>query len=87
MDFLLILVLAVIQGVAELLPVSSSAHVILAAKLMGQDPSSQSMVFLIIMLHTATMFAAIVYFWSAWKAMAIMLYISRKCSAKSAGTP
>src|SRR5437660_1270736 len=64
-----VLVLALIQGAAELLPVSSSAHVILAQKLMGLDPSSPSMVFLLIMLHTGTMFAAIVYFWSGWKAI------------------
>src|SRR2546421_3343554 len=62
-----VLVLALIQGAAELLPVSSSAHVILAQKLMGLDPSSPSMVFLLVMLHTGTMFAAIVYFWSGWK--------------------
>jgi undecaprenyl-diphosphatase len=68
MDFYLkVLVLAIIQGAAELLPVSSSAHVILAQKLMGFDPSSPSMVFLLIMLHTGTMFATIVYFWSSWK--------------------
>ena len=65
-----VLVLAVIQGAAELLPVSSSAHVILAAKLMGMPEMDQpAMVFLLIMLHTGTMFAAIVYFWSAWKAL------------------
>jgi undecaprenyl-diphosphatase len=64
-----ILILALIQGAAELLPVSSSAHVILAQKLMGLNPSSASMVFLLIMLHTGTMFAAIVYFWSGWKAI------------------
>jgi undecaprenyl-diphosphatase len=63
-----VLILALIQGAAELLPVSSSAHVILAQKLMGLDPSSAAMVFLLIMLHTGTMFAAIVYFWSGWKA-------------------
>src|SRR2546426_12712069 len=62
-----VLVLALIQGAAELLPVSSSAHVILAQKLMGLDPSSPPMVFLLIMLHTGTMFAAVVYFWSGWK--------------------
>jgi undecaprenyl-diphosphatase len=66
-----VLVLAIIQGAAELLPVSSSAHVILAQKLMGLDPSDSSMVFLLVMLHTGTMFAAIVYFWSAWKAILI----------------
>jgi undecaprenyl-diphosphatase len=64
-----IFVLAIIQGAAELLPVSSSAHVILAQKLMGLDPASPAMVFLLIMLHTGTMFAAIVYFWPAWKAL------------------
>src|SRR5437660_10707906 len=70
MDFYLkVLVLALIQGAAELLPVSSSAHVILAQKLMGLDPSSPAMVFLLIMLHTGTMFAAVVYFWSGWKAI------------------
>lgn len=65
--YMKVLVLAIIQGATELLPVSSSAHVILAQKLMGLDPSSPSMVFLLIMLHTGTMFAAIVYFWSRWK--------------------
>src|SRR5436190_16499170 len=67
--YLKVLVLAIIQGAAELLPVSSSAHVILAQKLMGLDPSQPAMVFLLIMLHTGTMFAAIVYFWSGWKAI------------------
>jgi undecaprenyl-diphosphatase len=63
-----IVVLAIIQGLAELLPVSSSAHVIIAEKLMGLDPSSPRMTLLLVMLHTGTMFAAIVYFWSAWRA-------------------
>jgi undecaprenyl-diphosphatase len=67
--YLKVLILAIIQGAAELLPVSSSAHVILAQKLMGEDPSSPQMVFMLVMLHTGTMFAAIVYFWSAWKAI------------------
>src|SRR5215468_5613669 len=62
-----ILVLAVIQGAAELLPVSSSAHVILAARLMGRDPSSPEMTFLLVMLHTGTMFAVLVYFWPRWR--------------------
>ncbi|MBS0375291.1 MAG: undecaprenyl-diphosphate phosphatase [Proteobacteria bacterium] len=63
-----ILILAVIQGAAELLPVSSSAHVIVAEKLMGLDPTAPQMTLLLVMLHTGTMFAVIVYFWSAWRA-------------------
>lgn len=62
-----ILGLALVQGAAELLPVSSSAHVIVAEKLMGLDPASPEMTLLLVMLHTGTMFAVIVYFWQAWK--------------------
>ena len=62
-----IVVLAVIQGLAELLPVSSSAHVIVAEKLLGLDPSSPEMTFLLVMLHTGTTFAVILYFWPRWK--------------------
>ena len=67
MYFLQIILLGLIQGAAELLPVSSSAHVIVAEKLMGLDPSSPEMTFVLVMLHTGTMFAVIVYFWSAWR--------------------
>jgi len=65
--FLKILILAIIQGAAELLPVSSSAHVIVAEKLMGLDPSSPDMTMLLVMLHTGTMFAVIAYFWNGWR--------------------
>lgn len=63
-----VIVLAVVQGLAELLPVSSSAHVVVAEKLMGLNPSSPEMTLLLVMLHTGTMFAVIVYFWRQWRA-------------------
>jgi undecaprenyl-diphosphatase len=67
-NYIHVLILALIQGAAELLPVSSSAHVILAAKLMGyQDTSTPQFVFLLIMLHTGTMFAVLKYFWPRWR--------------------
>ncbi len=62
-----IIILAIVQGLAELLPVSSSAHVVVASKLMGLNPASPEMTFLIVMLHTGTMFAVIAYFWKAWE--------------------
>jgi undecaprenyl-diphosphatase len=67
MSLLKVIILAIVQGLAELLPVSSSAHVIVAEKLMGLDPSSPQMTLLLVMLHTGTMFAVIVYFWNTWK--------------------
>jgi undecaprenyl-diphosphatase len=65
-NFWQICILALIQGACELLPVSSSAHVIVAEKLMGLDPSSPEMTMLLVMLHTGTMGAVIVYFWRDW---------------------
>ena len=67
MPLLKVIVLAIVQGLAELLPVSSSAHVIVAEKLMGLDPSAPSMTLLLVMLHTGTMFAVIVFFWQRWR--------------------
>ncbi len=67
MHLLQILILAMVQGAAELLPVSSSAHVIVAEKLMRLDPTAPEMTLLLVMLHTGTMFAVMVYFWKAWR--------------------
>ena len=66
MSIIQIAILAIVQGLAELLPVSSSAHVIIAQKLMGLDPSSPEMTFLLVMLHTGTMFAVILFFGKRW---------------------
>jgi hypothetical protein len=62
-----IALLALVQGAAELLPVSSSAQVIMAGKWMGLDATSSEMTSLLVMLHTGTMFAVIVYLWSSWR--------------------
>jgi undecaprenyl-diphosphatase len=66
MTILRIIILAIVQGFAELLPVSSSAHVVVAEKLMGLNPTAPEMTLLLVMLHTGTMFAVIVYFWKVW---------------------
>jgi undecaprenyl-diphosphatase len=69
MTLLHIALLGLVQGLAELLPVSSSAHVIVASRLMGLNPAAPEMTFLIVMLHTGTMFAVIAYFWKRWRAL------------------
>lgn len=61
-----VILLAVVQGLTELLPVSSSAHVIVAAKLLHQNMSTPANALLLVLLHTGTMFAVIVYFWRRW---------------------
>jgi undecaprenyl-diphosphatase len=62
-----VIALAVVQGLAELLPISSSAHVIIAEKLLGMDPTTPETTLLLVMLHTGTMVAVVAYFWRSWK--------------------
>ena len=68
MSIFKVILLSIVQGLAELLPISSSAHVVVAEKLLGMDPSAPAMTLLLVMLHTGTMFAVIVYFWKQWRA-------------------
>jgi undecaprenyl-diphosphatase len=81
MSLINIVILAIVQGLAELLPVSSSAHVVVAEKLLGLDPSSPPMTLLLVMLHTGTMFAVIVYFWRQWRAAYFSSLSAFKASA------
>ena len=67
MNFATVALLAVVQGFAELLPISSSAHVIIVEKLLGLDPTAPALTFLLVMLHTGTMFAVLVFFWGRWR--------------------
>jgi undecaprenyl-diphosphatase len=66
-SLLQIMILGLVQGATELLPVSSSAHVIAAERVMHLDPSSPEMTFLLAMLHAGTMVAMIAYFWRSWR--------------------
>ncbi|MGK7753034.1 MULTISPECIES: undecaprenyl-diphosphate phosphatase [unclassified Roseovarius] len=58
--FHLILV-AVIQGITEFLPVSSSGHLILLPGLTGLEDQGQA---IDVAVHVGTLFAVILYFWS-----------------------
>ena len=59
MTLLQIIVLALIQGLTEFLPVSSSAHLILGSKALGW--ADQGLVF-DVATHLGTLFAVLVYF-------------------------
>ena len=57
------IVIGVIQGLTEFLPISSSAHLILVPRVLGwNDPFINSPAFQV-MLHMGTLAALLVYFW------------------------
>ena len=77
MDTLQLVLLSVIQGLTEFLPVSSSAHLVLLSEFLRQE--DQGIIF-DVGVHFGTLIAAIVYFRSDIKTMLINL-ISEKLAS------
>lgn len=61
MTFTHLLILALIQGVTEFLPISSSGHLILLPNLTGMEDQGQV---LDVAVHIGTLFAVVLYFWA-----------------------
>ena len=61
MPFLTLVLAALIQGITEFLPVSSSGHLILLPQLTGMDDQGQ---IIDVAVHVGTLFAVILYFWT-----------------------
>lgn len=60
------LVMGLVQGLTEFIPVSSSGHLVLVPWLFGwKDPFIDSVAFTVI-LHMGTLLALLVYFWRDW---------------------
>lgn len=60
MDWLAIVLLAIVQGIAEFLPISSSGHLVLIGRLLGNASESAA---LEIILHAGTLGSILVVYW------------------------
>lgn len=63
MDFLQAIILGIIQGITEFLPISSTAHLILVPALLGWALDSDSVFIFDILLQFGTVIAVAIYFW------------------------
>ena len=73
MDWLHIIILGIVEGITEFLPISSTGHLMLAEKLLGYSVSDPGLVAFTAVVQIGAIAAAIVYFWqdiwriaSAW---------------------
>ncbi len=64
MEFIQSIILGIIQGLTEFLPISSSAHLVLTPRFFSW--SDQGLAF-DVALHMGTLIAVISYFWKDWK--------------------
>lgn len=77
MNILFAIILGVVQGVAEFLPISSSGHLALIETIMGSGAGSELIAamegsaFFNIMLHLATLVAVIAAYWPDVREMAV----------------
>jgi undecaprenyl-diphosphatase len=63
MNFFHALLLGILQGLTEFIPVSSTAHLLLAQHFMGLDPTDPALFSFNVLVQLGTLLALIVFFW------------------------
>ena len=62
MDYLESIILGIVQGLTEFLPISSSGHIEISKVLLGNNLSNKESLLFTIVLHSATAFSTMFYF-------------------------
>jgi undecaprenyl-diphosphatase len=88
MSIFQVLVLALLQGVTELFPVSSLGHTVILPKLLGWNINQADPTFLafVVLLHVGTATALVAYFWRDWLAI-IRAVLRSVVDGRMQGTP
>ena len=68
MSSLQAIILAIVQGITELFPISSLGHAVILPKLLGWPIDENAAGFLpfLVVMHLGTALALLVYFWRDW---------------------
>ena len=66
MSILQAILLGVVQGLAEFLPISSSGHLMLLEQVFSMQIDENALMLVTVLLHVGTLFAVAVVFWSDW---------------------
>jgi len=74
MSLLHAIMLGLIQGIAEFLPVSSSGHLAIAEHLLGMQGASEIPEFYDVLLHLGTLLAVFVAYWTEIRAMIVEFF-------------
>ena len=74
MSFLHAVLLGLIQGVAEFLPISSSGHLAIAEQLLGVEGASEFPGFFDVLLHLGTLAAVFVAYWPEIRDMIVEFF-------------
>ena len=74
MSFLNAIILGLIQGIAEFLPISSSGHLSIAQNLLGLRVEGSSDMFFDVLLHLGTLAAVFVAYWQEIREMIVEFF-------------
>jgi undecaprenyl-diphosphatase len=85
MTLLQAIILAVVQGITELFPISSLGHAVILPKLLGWnvDQNAEGFLPFLVVMHLGTAIALILYFWRTWLEFATAVLVRR--GPKAAG--
>jgi len=82
MDIINAIILGIIQGLTEFLPVSSSGHLEIGKSLLGDSSVPKESLLLTVTLHCATALSTIIIFWKDIKELFIGLFNKNKHAFK-----
>lgn len=78
MDWLDALILGVVQGLSEYLPISSSGHLEIFKQILGLDLDPDSSLEFSVMLHVATVLSTIVVLWREFYPLCVSFFTIRR---------